>query len=73
MRTGEMYTRERSQSDLERRTIFRSKTKNGSKRQVLMLAVLVAKLTAYGSGSELGLGRRATERKQKVIKCHSFG
>jgi len=41
MRMREMYTLERSQIDLERRTIFLS-----------MSSVLVAKLTAYGGGSE---------------------
>ena len=55
MRMREMYTLERSQIDLERRTIFLSKTKNGSKRQVPMSSVLVAKLTGYGGGSEVRL------------------
>ncbi|WP_312684858.1 tyrosine-type recombinase/integrase [Stenotrophomonas chelatiphaga] len=57
MRIREMYTLERGQIDLERPTIFLSKTKNGSKRQVPMSSVLVAKLTAYGGGSELHLFR----------------
>lgn len=47
MRMREIYTLERSQIDLARRTIFLDKTKNGSKRQVPMTSVLLAKLAAY--------------------------
>nr|WP_313412860.1 tyrosine-type recombinase/integrase [Stenotrophomonas geniculata] len=47
MRMREIYTLERSQLDVARRTIFLDKTKNGSKRQVPMTSVLLAKLAAY--------------------------
>ena len=47
MRMREMYTLERGQVDLAKRTIFLIKTKNGSKRQVPISSVLLAKLQAY--------------------------
>ncbi len=47
MRMREIYTLEHSQIDVARRTIFLDKTKNGSKRQVPMTSVLLAKLAAY--------------------------
>ena len=47
MRMREIYTLERSQLDVARRTIFLDKTKNGSKRQVPMTSVLLAKLATY--------------------------
>jgi integrase len=47
MRMREIYTLERSQIDIEERTIFLDKTKNGSKRQVPMTSVLVARLSSY--------------------------
>lgn len=46
MRMREMYTLEWTQVDLPRRTIFLSKTKNGSKRQVPISSVLLARLQA---------------------------
>lgn len=47
MRMREIYTLERSQIDVARRTIFLDKTKNGSKRQVPMTSTLLAKLAEY--------------------------
>lgn len=47
MRLREIYTLERSQVDLERRTAFLDKTKNGDKRQVPLSTVAVAALERY--------------------------
>lgn len=47
MRMREMYTLTFEQIDIKRRTIFLDKTKNGSKRQVPISSVLLAKLRAY--------------------------
>jgi len=47
MRMREMYTLRRSQVDLERKTVFLDKTKNGSKRQVPLSSVALATLTEY--------------------------
>lgn len=47
MRMSEIYTLDKSQVDLDQRTIFLDKTKNGSKRQVPMTSDIHAKLTAY--------------------------
>lgn len=47
MRMREMYTLTWSQVDLPRRTIFLDKTKNGSKRQVPISTVLLARLKGY--------------------------
>jgi len=47
MRLREMYTLDRDQVDLRRRTIFLDRTKNGDKRQVPISSVLFSKLTDY--------------------------
>lgn len=47
MRMREMYTLHTSQVDLEKRTIFLDKTKNGDKRQVPITTVLLALLQDY--------------------------
>lgn len=47
MRLREMFTLERKQIDLRKRTIFLDKTKNGDKRQVPITTVLHALLKAY--------------------------
>lgn len=47
MRMREMFTLEWAQVDLERRTIFLDKTKNGSKRQVPISSTLLALLKDY--------------------------
>ena len=47
MRMREMYTLNRSQIDLERRTIFLDKTKNGDKRQVPLSSVAIRVLSDY--------------------------
>lgn len=47
MRMREMYTLTVDQVDIERRTIFLDKTKNGSKRQVPLSSVAVAALTIH--------------------------
>ena len=41
MRMREMYTVEKEQIDLPRRTVFLDRTKNGSKRQVPLSSVAV--------------------------------
>jgi integrase len=55
MRMAEMYTLEVGQIDLAARTVFLDKTKNGSKRQVPLSSVAVARLGDYLAGVE---GRR---------------
>lgn len=55
MRLAEMYTLERTQIDLARRTVFLEKTKNGSKRQVPLSSVALGKLEAF---LDAGDGRR---------------
>jgi len=57
MRIREMYTLERGQIDLERPTIFLSKTKNGSKRQVPCRRCRWRSSPPYGGGSKLHLSR----------------
>jgi len=47
MRLSEIFTLERSQIDLENRTIFLEKTKNGSKRQVPMTSTLLNAMKIY--------------------------
>lgn len=47
MRMREMYTLTRNQVDLDRRTVFLDKTKNGSKRQVPLSSVALKFLGAY--------------------------
>lgn len=47
MRMREMYTLTREQIDLEKRTIFLDKTKNGDKRQVPMSSVLIPLVETY--------------------------
>ena len=47
MRMAEIYTLEKSQIDLENRTIFLDKTKNGSKRQVPMTSTIRHALEAH--------------------------
>ncbi len=47
MRMREMYTLTLDQVDLDRRTVFLDKTKNGDKRQVPLTSVAVAKLKVY--------------------------
>lgn len=47
MRMSEMYTLDVEQVDLERRTIFLDKTKNGDKRQVPVTSVLANKLVGF--------------------------
>lgn len=49
MRLRELYTIDWSQVDLTNRTIFLDKTKNGSKRQVPLTTVAVARLSAQGN------------------------
>ncbi len=52
MRLREMYTLSKSQVDLDRRTVFLDKTKNGDKRQVPLSTVALATLTEYLEGVE---------------------
>jgi integrase len=47
MRMSEIYTLEKRQIDLDNRTIFLDKTKNGSKRQVPMTSNILKVLTDY--------------------------
>lgn len=47
MRMREIYTLDWTQVDLEKRTIFLEKTKNGTKRQVPITSVLLALLTRH--------------------------
>ena len=47
MRLSEMFTLRIDQIDIENRTIFLDKTKNGTKRQVPLSSVAVAALTEY--------------------------
>ena len=50
MRMAEMYTLEVGQIDLAKRTVFLDKTKNGSKRQVPLSSVAMARLENYLAG-----------------------
>ncbi len=54
MRLREIYTLELSQIDLEKRTIFLDKTKNGDKRQVPLSSVALAVLARYREQVEAG-------------------
>jgi len=47
MRLSEIYTLEKDQVNLDERTIFLDKTKNGDKRQVPLTTTIHAKLTIY--------------------------
>jgi integrase len=47
MRLSELYTLTSNQVDIQNRTIFLDKTKNGSKRQVPLSSVAVAELSAW--------------------------
>lgn len=47
MRLSEMYTLAREQIDIDRRTIFLEKTKNGDKRQVPITTVAGKALQEY--------------------------
>lgn len=47
MRMREMYTLEREQIDLPRRTIFLDRTKNGDRRQVPLSSVALARLAEF--------------------------
>lgn len=56
MRLREMYTLTRDQVDLDRRTVFLDRTKNGDKRQVPMSSVCLAELKGYLAKRELKEG-----------------
>lgn len=53
MRLRELYTLTLSQVDLEKRTIFLDKTKNGDKRQVPLSSVAVAELSVWAATGDL--------------------
>jgi integrase len=55
MRLREMFTIDLSQVDINRATIFLDKTKNGSKRQVPLSSVAIAKLAPFSLIAEKGL------------------
>lgn len=71
MRMSEIYTLTRDQIDLERRTVFLDKTKNGDKRQVPLSSVAVKTLDALVTGIESGkpvfpwYGGEAATKKQE--------
>jgi integrase len=52
MRLREMFTLEKRQVDLPKRTIFLEKTKNGDRRQVPLTSVAVAALTPWMADSD---------------------
>jgi integrase len=52
MRLREMYTLTSSQVDIQNRTIFLDKTKNGDKRQVPLSSVALSELAAWGCKDE---------------------
>lgn len=56
MRLREMYTLTLEQVDLQRRTVFLDKTKNGDKRQVPLSTVAVAALKQHLDGAGLKAG-----------------
>lgn len=53
MRLREMYTLSVSQVDLDKKTIFLDKTKNGDKRQVPLSSVALAALEAWRHDGDL--------------------
>ncbi len=56
MRMREIYTLTLDQVSIEKRTIFLEKTKNGSKRQVPLSTVAIAKIEEYRRQVEAGEG-----------------
>lgn len=72
MRMSEIYTLTRDQIDLERRTVFLDKTKNGDKRQVPLSSVALKTFEALVVGIESGKpvfpwygGEAATKKEER--------
>lgn len=63
MRLSELYTLTWSQVDLEKRTIFLDRTKNGDKRQVPMSSIAVELLKSGGEGLVFPFFRDGDRRK----------
>lgn len=70
MRLSEIYTLEWDQVDLERRTIFLDKTKNGHKRQVPLSSVAHKRLSEQvdRDGAVFGFGERGAKTSAKLSR-----
>lgn len=79
MRLSEMYTLELPQIDLDQRTVFLERTKNGDKRQVPLSSVAMASLGSYLATANLSSGYvfpwyRGTDRKRVTsLLSRQFG